>query len=415
MLVLIHDYAGHPFQIQLSRSLARRGHHVVHAYCGSTLTPRGSLSPSAAEEGRLTVESLDLDEQIEKNSLLRRRAQEARYGHLLQRLIDSVGPDVVVSGNTPSEPQRRAARFCSRQGIPFVSWVQDIYGIAARKILEKKLGLAGKMVGNYFIRLDKQAFRLSSAVIVITEDFIPTLRDWGVPAARLHYVPNWAPLDECEMRLKDNAWSRQYGLHDKRVLLYSGTLGMKHNPGLLVQLAQKVQNRADARLVVISEGGASDWLRQEKTRLGLTNLMLLKFQPFEVLPDVLGAADVLLAILERDAGAFSVPSKVLTYLCAGRPLLLSVPIENLAARIVQAQRAGLVVAPEDEEQFVEAALTCLDDPRLRAELGANGRRYAEQHFDIDQITDRFESIFESVRSSGHQAADERAELAALSS
>ena len=414
MLLLIHDYAGHPFQVQLSRSLARRGHRVVHAYCGSTLTPRGTLAATAAEEGRLSIESLDLGQQIKKNSLLRRRAQEARYGQLFQQLIDKIGPDLVVSGNTPSDPQRKAARFCSRRGIPFVSWVQDIYGVAAQKILRKKLGLPGKLIGNYFIHLDKQALQLSDAVVVITEDFIPTLRQWGLPTERVRYVPNWAPLEECGMRPKDNAWARQHGLQDKIVFLYSGTLGMKHNPGLLLQLAKKVQSRSDSRVVVISEGVASDWLRQEKQRLGLNNLLILGFQPFDVLPDVLGAADVLLAILERDAGAFSVPSKVLTYLCAGRPLLLSVPLENLAARIVQAQAAGLVVAPEDEGQFADAALAYLADPALRAKLGANARSYAEEHFDIEAITDRFESVFEMARSSRHSLADSPAQLATLS-
>jgi glycosyltransferase involved in cell wall biosynthesis len=138
------------------------------------------------------------------------------------------------------------------------------------------------------------------------------------------------------------------------------------------------------------------------------------FQPFEVLPDVLGTADVLLAVLERDAGTFSVPSKVLTYMCSGRPLLLSVPPENLAARIVEGQAAGLVVAPEDDRQFVNAALAYLDDPHMRAEYGANGRSYAEENFDIDIITDRFESVFEMARSSQQDATDSPAELAALS-
>jgi len=414
MLLLIHDYAGHPFQVQLSRFLARRGHQVVHAYCGSTLTPRGTLAATPAEEGRLAIESLDLGETIVKNSFRRRRAQENQYGRLFRELIGRVKPDVVISGNTPSAPQRTAARFCSKHGIAFVSWVQDIYGVAAKKILRKKLGLAGSLIGNYFIHLDKQALRLSDAVVVITEDFVPTLRDWGVAAKRVKYVPNWAPLDECPMRPKDNDWSRRHGLHDKVVLLYSGTLGMKHNPSLLVQLAQRVQGRADVRVVVISEGAGVEWLKQEKERVGLENLLILKFQPFNVLPDVLGTADVLLAILERDAGAFSVPSKVLTYLCAGRPLLLSVPIENLAARIVQEQGAGMVVAPEAERQFSEAGLAYLDNANLRAEFGANARRYAEEHFDIEAITDRFESIFEMARSGSRFAADPHTQLATLS-
>ena len=58
------------------------------------------------------------------------------------------------------------------------------------------------------------------------------------------------------------------------------------------------------------------------------SLRCLGFQPFEVLPDVLGSADVLVAILEPDAGVFSVPSKVLSYFCAGRPVLLAVPVKT---------------------------------------------------------------------------------------
>ena len=41
--VLIHDFAGHPFQIDLSRALARRGHTVQHVYCGSYTSGKGRL------------------------------------------------------------------------------------------------------------------------------------------------------------------------------------------------------------------------------------------------------------------------------------------------------------------------------------------------------------------------------------
>lgn len=63
--------------------------------------------------------------------------------------------------------------------------------------------------------------------------------------------------------------------------------------------------------------------------------MLFPFQPFEQIPQVQAAANVLIAILELDAGVFAVPSKVFTYLCAKRPLILADPLENLAARIVR--------------------------------------------------------------------------------
>jgi colanic acid biosynthesis glycosyl transferase WcaI len=123
---------------------------------------------------------------------------------------------------------------------------------------------------------------------------------------------------------------------------------------------------------------------------------LLPFQPFERYPDILGAADVLVALLEPTAGTFSVPSKVLSYLCAGRPLLAAVPSENLAARTVERAGAGLVVPPDDEEAFLLAAKRLRNEPRLRDTSGATARAYAEATFDTDQIAERFLQVIDGA-------------------
>jgi len=105
-------------------------------------------------------------------------------------------------------------------------------------------------------------------------------------------------------------------------------------------------------------------------------------------------ADVLFAVLEADAGVFSVPSKVLSYLCAQRPLLLSVPLDNLASRIVKGNDAGLVVDPSDISKFIDSANMLFGDNSLRSKLAQNGRKYAIENFNIDEISDKFELIID---------------------
>jgi glycosyltransferase involved in cell wall biosynthesis len=173
-------------------------------------------------------------------------------------------------------------------------------------------------------------------------------------------------------------------------------MGLKHNPNLLLQLALHLRERPDVRVVVVSQGLGADWLREQKTAHALDNLLILNFQPFDVLPDMLATADVLTAVLEPDAGHFSVPSKVLTYLCAARPVLLAVPPENLAARIVERSQAGYVVPPTDPTAIVEAATTLLDDPEQRRAMGRQARAYAEYAFDIRRITEAFEAVFQRL-------------------
>lgn len=43
MRILICDYSGHPFQVELSRGLAARGHAVLHLHFADFQTPKGNL------------------------------------------------------------------------------------------------------------------------------------------------------------------------------------------------------------------------------------------------------------------------------------------------------------------------------------------------------------------------------------
>ncbi|MCJ7532457.1 MAG: glycosyltransferase, partial [Anaerolineales bacterium] len=139
-------------------------------------------------------------------------------------------------------------------------------------------------------------------------------------------------------------------------------------------------------------GRGAEWLNRQKDAERLDNLQILNYQPFEMMSELLGSGDVLVAILEADAGVYSVPSKVLSYLCAQRPVLLSVPSENLAARIVKENELGVVVPPGNDEEFIEAANELYKNPLLRWQYAQNAHRYAEQNFDIEKIAVKFLKI-----------------------
>ena len=384
--IVVHDYSGHPFQVQLSRELARRGHRVLHLHSPSYRSGKGALDRLPDDPDTLAIEPVDLGRAFEKYSPGRRLLQERAYGRRLVERLRREATDVVLSGNTPLFAQSMLLADCRRRGVPFIFWQQDVYSLPMQREAERRLPpVLGRLVGKRFVELERRLLGDSDAVVTIAEDFRETLLAWGVPAAKVHVIENWAPLDELPQRPRDNDWARRLDLVGKRVLLYSGTLGLKHDPGLLLRLARELDG--EATVVVVSEGLGADWLRREAAR----NLLLLPFQPYEELPDVLASGDVLLVLLERAAGRFAVPSKVLSYLCAGRPLLAAVPAENLAASVVRASGAGVVVDPDDEPGVVAAARRLLDADEGAA-LGRAAREYAERTFDIGAVTDRFEEV-----------------------
>lgn len=338
------------------------------------------------------IHGICLGEQFHKYNYIKRLRQEIAYGRLMSQQVSIFKPDLVLASNNPLDAQDILWKTCEKLSIPTVFWLQDFWGIAIRKILAKKFAFLGALIGNRYIRLEKKLVNRSNKVVLITNDFMKILMEWGIPKDKMYVIPNWAPIMELPIFDKENDWSRSHLLDSQFVFLYSGTLGLKHRPELLVQLAQAYQSNPEVKIVVVSEGLGANWLQKEKQALGLDNLILMKFQPFSLMPQVLASADVLISILEPSASEYSVPSKVLTYLCAARPLLLYVPPTNLSAKIISDCRAGYVT--DDPDGFLDAAKKLFADCDVRKQMGHNAREYAERTFDIERIGARFEDIFE---------------------
>jgi colanic acid biosynthesis glycosyl transferase WcaI len=390
--VVVHDFSGHPFQAQLARSLARRGLDVTHAYCASFQTPHGAVGDSGAPGYRSV--GIPLRSEFSKYSALQRAVQELEYGWRFLRLMRTTSPDVVISANAPLISALVLQLGLRLRRVPIVFWQQDIYSTALSNYFERRGGRVNRLIGRAFVAVEKWLLRSSAQVVVISEDFLDLLREWGIAESKVSVVRNWAPLDEVAVSPRPNPWSERHHItDDQTVLLYAGTLGLKHQPELLLALAEAFADRDDVRVIVASEGLGATWLAE---RIDGTEMELIPFQPYADLPDMLGSGDVLLVLLEPDAGVFSVPSKVLTYHCAGRAILGAIPSENLAARTIEANGAGVVVDPGDSDGFVAAARRLIDDPARRVEMGVSARAAAETTFDIDTITDEFVGVLDAA-------------------
>jgi colanic acid biosynthesis glycosyl transferase WcaI len=387
MRILIHDYAGHPAPVHLSRHLATRGHEVTHAYFAEDPGPKGMLHCRQSDPSTLQFVPISIGRRYDKSSLVARRFNDVEYGRRAARIIRDLKPDVVMSGQTPTEAQAAIVAECKAAQSGFVYWLQDFYSIAVSMLLRKRLGNAGRIIGLYYRLLERYQLRNSDAVVIISEDFRALASVWAGSDAKVRTIANWAALEDIPVRTKENNWSREHGLHSDFTFVYSGTLGLKHNPDLLVRLAKDCG--PGTSVVVVAQGAGMKQLEDAKAKHRLGSLKLLPLQPITRFPEVLAAGDVLVAVIEPDAGTYSVPSKVQSYMCAARPILLAAPSENLAARVVARENAGIVVAP-DGSDFMAAAIRLRDNNELRAQQGANGRAYAERAFDMTKIVDAFE-------------------------
>jgi len=391
MNISIYDFGGYPFIFDLSRTLAERGHQVNHLFTSPTSTKR--LSEHEELKG-LNVLEIPITEEYtkSKNSFLKRLKIEAQHSLEVTRSLESLDSDVLLCANVPTHILLPLEQWARRRSVRFVPWVQDFYSLAVKSGLQQKFSRPGKWAGTLFEKAEEHIFNRSDAIIPISNAFVDRFDRMSVGREKVTPIPNWAPLEKIQPLPKDNTWSRKRGLHDKFCFVYAGTLGLKHNPSLLYHLADKMQHYPNVRVVILAEGPGADKLQRLQNEKPLANLILEGLQPEDEYPNALASADVLTAVLEPDASQFSVPSKALSYLCAARPILLAIPRDNQAARIVVENALGEISDPRCKETYSAAAGKLFETggPEL-SQMGQRARDYAERHFAIEGLANKFEN------------------------
>jgi glycosyltransferase involved in cell wall biosynthesis len=385
--ILIADYPGHPCPVHLARTVAKRGVSVDLVYCPDVPSGRGDLAD--AHEPDLRIIPVSIGEEVQRYRLSQRIRQEILWGRLLMRQTRSTKPAALVISNLPLLSQLVVVARRRRRETKLILWQQDVHSVAIGAVATRRFGVAGRLIGWLASRLEALPARSADAVFTISPAFRASLEAWKVDPTRITDFPNWAPIDELPVTERDTAWRIEVGLDSRPVVLYSGTLGLKHDPMVIVRVAEALLRvEPEGRVVVISEGVGRTRIEAELVERPDLPIITLDYQDYERLPAVLGSADVLLAVLEDDAGEYSVPSKVLTYLCAARPVLGVIPGVNGAARTIRESGAGVVVEPRDAEgPALEKALRELLDPARGRRLGASARTYAERQFDVEAKAD----------------------------
>ncbi len=308
--------------------------------------------------------------------------------------------DLVLAVSPPLQAGLAGCVLSWLKAAPLVLQVQD---------LVPDLAIALGMLRNpWAIRvaraLEKFVYRKSDTVLVICEGFAANLRSRAVPDSKIHEIPHWVDMLSVRpepLRVNSRA---AYQIDDSAFLvLHTGNLGAKQKLENVLEAACCLRDLPDVRLCLVGEGTEKARLEQHARHLGLSNVAFLPLLPRESLPSLLATADVLLLNQAARVVDMVIPSKLLTYLAAGRPVIAAVPPASEAARCLEQAGAGLVVAPEKPDLLAAAIRHLYADRDQALQMGRAARRFAELNFDSTRVLPHFEALFASLANPPRQA------------
>ncbi|MGD0156732.1 MAG: glycosyltransferase family 4 protein [Terracidiphilus sp.] len=302
-------------------------------------------------------------------------------------------PDVLLVVSPPLGLAATAILLSRVWRVPFVFDVEDLQPDSA-----SDLEMLPAWAINLLYKLENAAYRNARLVTTLTASMKNKIVGKGIP---------WEKVEVLEPRMDDSMttllkeegreFRRRYGLGEKFLVTHSGNMGVKQ--GLEVILNAAALNRADDSLLFLLVGDGADRKRvqQRAKELGLPNVRFLPLLDEDDFRGLLSASDVCLVSQQKGVTEIAFPSKIVTYLAAGRPIVASVNPQSEVARIIEKSGAGMIVEAEDAAGLLAAIQELrIQDP---AAMGENGRRHARARWSAVPVLGHMEQCLSAVAGS----------------
>jgi len=278
------------------------------------------------------------------------------------------------------------------RGIPFILNVQDLF---PQSIVDLGL-LKNRWIIRLFEAMECFIYRQANAITVHSPGNRQHIVGKGTAAHKVTAIPNWVDTDFILRADRMNGFREEHGLDDAFVISFAGILGYSQDLDAVLDAAALLSAYDDILWLIVGDGVKKTHLELRAQQMNLSNVRFLPLQPRKGYPAVLHASDVCLVTLHAGVSTPVVPSKILSSMAAGRPVVAALNLDGDAPRLIAEARCGLCVPPEEPHALAEAVLRLYRDAGLRERMGSNGRRYVEVNHTPQVAARQYAGLLEEV-------------------
>lgn len=352
----------------------------------------------------------DVAEEVEVHGVRHRRLLRERipgdetvdahldaYARALLPVLAQEAPDLlhVHSGSRGYEAALVGRAVADALDIP---WVYEVRGFF-EAIWSKDLDRA-EAAETYHRRrdTDTRCMLAADAVVTLSESMRADIVGRGVPAERVHVVPNGVDSTAFAPRPRREDLIEQYGLAGRFVFGYVSNLDhYREGQELLVDAAVALRERGvDAVALVVGDGIRRAEIEAHAEEVGAGDAVVFTGRvPHDEVLDHYALVDVFVVPrVDERAARLVTPLKPFEAMAAGLPVLVS-DLPALTEITGDGERGESFTAG-DAGALTDALEALAGDPDRRAQLAAAGRAWVETERSWEANGQRYRDIYEQV-------------------
>jgi len=278
--------------------------------------------------------------------------------------------------------------------VPVVMWVLDLWpeSLSAIGVVRSRavLSLIGRMVGFIYRRCDR--------ILIQSRGFLDNVGRYAGTVERVRYFPNWVePTFAGDPNAVETA-PELAPFRDTFNVMFAGNVGEAQDMGAVLDAAESVRDLEDVRWLIVGDGRAMPFVRDEIARRGLCDrVILLGRYPAARMPAFFKGASAMLVSLKADPiWSLTIPGKVQSYMAGGKPVLAM--LDGEGARLVEESGGGLAAGAGDALGLAANLRDLRALPPAERDLMAQrGSAYASKAFDRETLFSELEDWLEEAR------------------
>lgn len=397
ILVICQYYKPEPLRISdICEELAQRGHEVK-VVTGIPNYPMGEIYDGYrnGENRDEVINDVNVHRCFtigRKRNVVYRVLNYYSYMFSSMRYISKMKDDydvVFVNQLSPVMMANAGIKYKKKHRVPLVLYCLDLW--------PESLSVGGvgrnSPIYKHFHRFSKKIYRQSDKILITSSSFADYFdKEFGI--TDVEYLPQYAESVFTPQQCK----KEPDGYID---LMFAGNIGTAQSIATIIEAAKLTADIPKLRWHIVGEGSELENLQAAAKEM--KNVIFHGRKPLEEMPQYYAMADSMLVTVQKNSVlSATLPGKIQTYMAAGKPIIGA--IDGETARVITDAECGLCGGAEDARMLAENVRRFITMDR--DSMGANARKYYDEHFSKQVFMDRLEKTLLMAKESQYESIDD---------
>lgn len=255
----------------------------------------------------------------------------------------------------------------------------------------------GSLISKFMDSINNQLYQRATRVVAMTEEMKEFLlkNRKQLSFDRITVIPNWAheKYDRHSLALDNN----QFGYDDNQfVVSYFGNMGTCQDIDTMMGAAELLKDSERIRFLIAGHGNKKQRVLEWIAEKGLNNVKMVDYLTGDEFNTALSISSCSIVSLEKGLNGTCAPSKYLSYLQAGCPVIAIVDRDSYLCKEVEKEKIGVSIQQGDSALLAEELMRLESDRILCEQMSKRAENLYQREYDFDIAMKKYHKMVNGI-------------------